>query len=267
MATTDTTQIPNGNSQLVIDKIGLRIKTEYLNKDTVKDWQKGRITILTHGETAQINIHPEFEPWEKNLGWKCLDAVLVLLHTQAFTRRFSFCVYTMYKTLYPYLLRNDMFISYFLSNFMSLAEFELAFDFYDYPLLISPSNTEHHDFKNYKGTFYSLDGKVTRRKRNGKMLSKGNQQSAVIIYDRGKKLGSDRKCTRFEVRYQGKYRKYLSINMLEGTAEKAFSLLKPSFPKIIGKLISPESIVLTDYWDLNSHELFKMMLLLAFLKK
>lgn len=82
--------IQYGGVLFTIDKIGLQIDGHYLNMEKARDWVKDMpITIMFYGNVSQINIHAEFQPLEKHLGKKCLNAILILLFNGVFNSEFN----------------------------------------------------------------------------------------------------------------------------------------------------------------------------------
>ena len=225
--------VPFGGEKLVIDKIGLRIPTNCFNKIVTKGYQYGVITILHFGNVSQINIHPEFLPFRTNHARRCLDAIILLLLNKVFSLEFSLTLTSLINRFSWFLIFNDNFVVIFLEQFFQLVEIENAFDFYDITLFENANIFP--GFRGYKNTLYSLDGKTTRRNRNGTMVSKGHQQSTVAVYNRGLKTGSSRLITRLEIREQGKHKKHLAMNMLNGNTKKVYENLKPTMKKTVDK--------------------------------
>jgi hypothetical protein len=255
--------IPKGNSLFTIDKIGLRIATKYINKNNIESWKKSNIiTILTFGETTQINIHAEFELCEEHLGKKCFDAICILMFEGIFNINFILSFTQYFKCLFPFIILDKSFYVLLLSNFFKIGEWEWAWDFMDYPLYLSldTNANSNYSFKNYKNSNYSKDRKVIRRirERNGRLvnLSKGCQNALLNIYDKGKKIESDRIINRVEIRQQGKHKKDLVFDFINGTTEEAINKAIPILKKSVKKVIHPEAIVLTDYWKENASQEF-----------
>jgi hypothetical protein len=258
--------IPYGNFLLSIDKIGLRIGSQYFNKEAARAFQRGNITILFHGNAAQINIHAEFEPYIKNIGKRCLDAISHLVCLNVFNKSFKKIFLEQYRYFLPFITFDDSMCVLLIQCFFTLVEFEVAFDFYDFEPFVKPNITEHPGFGTYKGTFYSTDWNQPRRDIQGRKLSKGHQQSFIAIYNRGKRIKVKRRITRFEMRYHGKYKKYLPMVLLIGTTEDAYKLLLPSARKILRKLVNINDIEFTQFWldcTPNILELFIKYILLG----
>jgi hypothetical protein len=263
-------EVPHGGSLFTIDKIGLRIDTAHLNKEKAKWWFKGNlVNILIYGNTTQISIHAEFEPWEKHLGKRCLDAILKLTFSGVFNLSFMTLFYPMLRSFIPYIILNNSYSFILLSNFFTISEWEWAFDFLDfYPFLSinTDKNNSKSLFKHKDGnTLYSRDYKETRRTKNenGQEYSelKGVQKSFLSNYNKGKLIKSERPIYRTEIRQQGKHKKDLTIELLDGTAEDAFSRMLPKLKKNISKVIEPDTMVLSDYWESNTPEQYKQLFL------
>jgi hypothetical protein len=261
-------EIPFGGTLFTIDKIGLRIETKYLNKTNIKPWLKGNcINIMMFGNIAQINVHAEFEPFQKHSGKRCLDAILVLIINGVFNTQFSIIFYKMFFNLFPFIVFDKSFSVFLLSNFFTLSEWEWAIDFLD----IYPFSSIKTDLNNPKSlrkketTFYSKDWKKTRRtkKENGLEYSevKGVQKSFLSSYDKGKKIESERPIFRTEIRQQGKHRKDLTLKLLDGTAEEAFSNALPILKKNINKIIEKDTFSLDGYWKSNTPDQYKQLFL------
>jgi len=255
--------IPTGGSLFTIDKIGLRIPTKYINKNNIKQWKTSNtITILTFGETSQINIHAEFELWEEHLGKKCFDAICLLLLDGVFNIDFTLPFMEYFQILLPIIIFDKSYYVFLLSNFFEIAEWEWAWDFMDKPLysFLDIDMNNKNNFKNYKNSNYSKDGKVTKRtkERNGEKvsLSKGRQQSLVNLYDNGEKIKSNRMITRAEIRQQGKYKKDLAFDYLDGTKKEAINKAIPVLKKSVNKVIHPKAVELTEYWKKNAPQEF-----------
>ena len=259
-------EVPRGGTLFTIDKIGLRIETKYLNKANIKPWFKGRyINIIIYGNIAQINIHAEFEPNQKHLGRRCLDAILVLLYNGVFNYNFICMFYTAMSNMYPYLLCDNSISIILLSLFFTISEWEWAIDFLDY-FPFSSVKTDKDDPKsilNYKNTFYSKDGKklLRTKEENGQTYSelKGVQKSLFCGYDKAKKIESERPIFRTEIRQQGKHKRDLSVELLDGTAEEAFTKELPILKKKINKVMEPNTLELSDHWKKNTPEQYKML--------
>jgi len=255
-----------GEVIFTVDKIGLRIETIYLNQQMLEPWKRGNvITILTFGETSQVNVHAEFEPWEKNLGKKCFDAICLLVFNGVFKNNFTIPFINFCKYMAPFILFDKTWYSLLLGLFFKVVEWEWAWDFFDNPLLsyIDTSNENKKAFRRYINSNYSKDGKVKRRtkERNGKPieLSKGRQQSLVNIYDRGKKIESDRLVERVEIRQQGKYKKDLTMDLLAGTKEEALSKSLVAIKKSVNKVIHKDALRHTDFWEQNVPSEYKQI--------
>ena len=250
--------IPKGGTLYTVDKIGLRINAKYLNKDKLAQWKTNNwITVLTFGETAQINVHAEFEAWEEHLGKRCLDAVLLLLRNDVFTCSFSLIFFKTMSSMFPLILRKS-YSAVLLSFFFKVAEWETAIDFMDFPLFshIDTDGANKGSLRKFKNSHYSRDDRIKKRlrERNGKqiMLSKGHQRSLFIHYDRGKKMGGERPVQRVEIRQQGKYGKDLSTDLLDGTKEDALEKSAPAIRKAIKKAIHKDALELSDFWKDNT---------------
>jgi len=255
--------IPEGGTLFSIDKIGLRIETKYINKSNIEQWKTSNsITILTFGETTQINIHAEFELWEEHLGKKCFDAICLLLLNGVFNIDFTFPFVQYFQRFFPIIIFNKSYYVFLLSNFFKVVEWEWAWDFLDYPLysFLDVDTKGKNNFKKYKNSNYSKDGKVIRRikERNGKpmSLSRGRQQSLINLYNKGEHIRSNRTITRAEIRQQGKYKKDLTFDFLDGTKEEAINKAIPILKKSVNKIIHPKAIELTDYWEKNASQDF-----------
>ncbi|MCL2244200.1 MAG: hypothetical protein FWC03_07000 [Treponema sp.] len=250
--------VPVGGTLFTIDKIGLQFPSNYLNKSNLKPWKKGNcITILTHGEIAQINIHAEFEPQEEHLGKRCLDAILLLILNDVFTYNFVYQFYIMLNFTYSFIFFDKSYSVMLLSCFFSVVEWEWAIDFLDYPLYsnIDISIENKKSLKKVKNSHYSRDDiqKKRLRERNGKMvkLSKGRQKSLYINYPCNSKIGIDRIVDRVEIRQQGKYKKDLSNELLIGNKEQALEKSAPKIKRAIKKIIHDDAFIFSDKWKDN----------------
>jgi hypothetical protein len=260
--------VPNGGFVFMVDKIGLRIRSCFLNKENLETWKVNNfITILTFGETAQINIHAEFSPSMKHLGRRCLNAVILLMNAGVFKQGFVIPFMATLNNLFPYIWFID-FLAYFaLQLHFELAEWEWAYDFLDYKPYshIETDKENPRTVKKYEDAYYSRDDKASRRLRenkDGKMLSlsKGRQKSLVIVgYDRGKKIGSERTVYRTEIRQQGKYKNGLSMDLLNGNQEDAFKKALPRLKKTLNKVLDTNTLVLSDHFKQNPPQQYVML--------
>lgn len=258
--------IPFGGSLFTIDKIGLRMDRKNIILENYKMWKTNNfITILIFGEYAHINIHSEFMPLEKNNAFRCLCAIFLLFFNSVFTPYFSLMLISMCNKLSPLMLFDKSYYGFFLSLFFDIVEIEWATDFLDvYPFsFIDANNNNPKSFRKYENTFYSKDGKKTLRtvEKNGKMMRevKGVQKSLVDIYDKGVKIGSERKITRMEIRQQGKHKKDLTFDLLNGSTEKAFDKVLPIVKTKINKVIGKDTLQLSKHWNDNPPEQYKRL--------
>jgi len=258
--------VPEGGTLYTVDKIGLRIDARHLNKGGLAQWKANNpITVLTFGETAQINVHAEFEMWEEHLGKRCLDAVLLLMWNNVFTMDFCF----MFLGTMSYMPRAPILDgscqTVLLSFFFRVAEWETAIDFLDFPPFsaIDTDGANKKSLRQFIDSYYSRDERRKKRlrERDGKqvLLSKGHQRSLFIYYDRGKKTGGDRQVKRVELRQQGKYGKDLSNDLLDGTKDDAFDKAAPIIRRAIKKAIHKDALKLSDYWKDNTPREYAMI--------
>ena len=252
--------VPKGGFVFMIDKIGLRINSNYLRKENLGPWKTNNfITILTYGYTAQINIHAEFEPKTKHLGRKCLNAVLILINAGVFKSSFSIQFMAVLNCLFPFIYFFDFLAVFMLKKYFELVEWEWAFDFLDYSPYanIETDNINPKSLLKHKNSYYSKDSKCYRRLRKNKdgknvLLSKGKQKSFLIGgYERSSKIKSERPIYRTELRQQGRYKNDLSMNLLEGTHDDAFEKAMPSLKRTLNKVVDINLLELSDYWKRN----------------
>jgi len=258
--------IPFGGSLFTIDKIGLRMDRKNIILENYKMWKSNNyITILIFGEYVHINIHSEFMPFEKNNAFRCLCAIFLLCSNSVFTSYFSLKLILMFNKLSLLMLFNKSYYGFFLSLFFDIVEIEWATDFLDiYPFsFIDTNNNNPKSFKKYRNTFYSKDGKKTLRtvEKNGKIMKevKGVQKSFVDIYDKGIKIGSERKITRMEIRQQGKHKKDLSFELINDCTEKVFDKILPIVKKQINKVVGKDILQLNEHWNDNPPEQYKRL--------
>jgi len=248
-----------GGSIFSVDKISLGIETKFINKENIEFWKTNQlINIMTFGETSKINIHAEFEPNTKHLGRKCFNAILLLINNNVFNTPFVFSFYQSIKNNSPSIFCLDFMTIYVIGMHFNIMEWEWAFDFYDLPIFsfMEINNKNEKSFKRYKDTNYSRDGKQILREKeiNGKKveLSKGRQQSLVCHYNRGKKIKSTRHIERVEIRQQGKHKRDLSIDLLNGTKEEAIIKSLPILKKNVNNVLDKETYVINKYWEMNA---------------
>ena len=258
--------IPFGGYLFTIDKIGLRLPTYYINHIKAKGWLKDMpVTIIFYGNVSQINIHAEFQPLEKHLGKKCLNAILILLFNGVFNSEFNLLFNRTFRLFFPYILFSDSLVVLLLSRLFKIIEWENAIDFLDISpfTFIKIDENNNKSFRKFYDTIYSKDCKKTRRitiENNKKYIElKGVQKSLICGYDKGKKIQSERQIYRLEIKFQGKYQKYLIMNYLNGTAEEAFIKMLPILKTLIIKIIEPDALLLNEYWMSNTPDQYKQL--------
>jgi len=256
--------IPKGGTLFTIDKIALSVDTCNIILDNYLPWKKDNfITILLFGKITHILIHAEFEPWEKNIGKRCFDAILVLLANNVFQPFFTLAFINTCSSMFPFFLYDKSWCHLILSFFFKLVEWEWAIDFLDKKpfSFIDTSKENPLGFRKYKNTSYSKDGgkKYRTVEKNGEIKKevKGVQKSLVDIYNRAKKIEIDRNVTRMEIRQQGKHKEDLYYDLLNGSKETAFNKILPIIKKKIKKVVGKDSLILSKHWEENPPEQYK----------
>jgi hypothetical protein len=166
LARAQYSDIPKGGFAFMVDKIGLRINSGYLCKENLEPWKTNNfITILTYGETAQINIHAEFEPLTKHLGKKCFNAICLLILAGVFQPVFVAFFMALLNHLSPLICFFDPLTVCVLGPLFGVGEWEWACDFLDYNPYkhIETDKANPKTLKKYQGSFYSRDDKTKRR--------------------------------------------------------------------------------------------------------
>jgi hypothetical protein len=260
-------EVPQGGSLFIIDKIGLQLETKHIRKENIEIWKEDNfITILTFGNTAQINIYAEYDPMTEHLGRRCFNAILVLLNAGVFNSGFYFSFMETARTYFPFICFFDFLTVSVLNTFFKVVEWEWAIDFLDYPLfsfmdIDTDIKNKNKKLKKYRSSDYSKDDiKVYRkRKSDGKSVSKGHQHSLICHYNRGEKNDIPRHIERVEIRQQGKYKKDLNNDLLEGNKDDALIKAVPVIRKSIKKVIHDKALILDDYWKKNPPEEYKTL--------
>jgi hypothetical protein len=209
----------NLNNCLLIDKIGLRIPTEILNREKAHEFHEDKpVTILIQNQdVSEICIHDQWLPYLQNHFDRTKYALQYLFYDGVFKR---------------------------MPENYSLVELEIAFDIYYKNTIFVFSNFA---FYNYKGTFYTRKDyrKDWRLNEFGKSLSKGVHDSFLKYYDNGFQLGFNFPYYRLEFRFQGKYKKQLQLQYLNGNS---FDVLRNYYPFILNnckKLFNAGEICVT----------------------
>jgi hypothetical protein len=258
--------IPYGGWMFTTDKITLRLETEKLNMIKAKRWFKGTpVNIVIYGNTAHINVHAEFQSYQKHLGRRCFNAVILLLLDGVFNANFSYILDNMITSLFPYIFLYDYLTKYFILSFFTLVDWENAIDFLDIaPFVFINTDSNNPKSLRKKGTgFYSRDWKQTRRtkKKNNEIFSeiKSVQKSLLCCYDKAILIDSERPIFRVETKSQGKYRKYLDIDLLDGTSEDAFEKMLPAIKTSLNKVVESSTLVLSKQWKNNPPEQYRKL--------
>jgi hypothetical protein len=240
---TQTTQFNEANQQacgnfyhnnistnyILIDKIGLKIPTVNLNKEKCASLKIGLITVVFWGETSQINIHAEYLPHVTNHLQRVYCAVRQLYKNGFFNIPID-------TTLSPI----DILRSYFI-----FGELEIAFDFIGYKPTIQ-FNPEYFR-RCFDDTLYSNDYKKTRRKRDGRSLSKSMQHSFLTYYNKGNLLQAEFPYYRFEIRFQGKYAKrdLTTFRLLDGESYEVYNKLNNKIISNCNNILGTNSITVS----------------------
>jgi hypothetical protein len=264
MSAHDEFQEPNESFvNIGIDKIALGISSAYLNYRQSPDALKGIIDVVNWGNWSELNIqlehdglsHIDFYYPLRSVIFAVYQGISAGLFKEQLAYNLCDCIKGIYLGCYqPY----NFIARFFDTGLFKLDEYELFFDFNGY----NPFFKFDGNFKKYKGTIYTKDGK--RKKRlNGK--SKGRRRSILCFYDRGKKIGIESSLHRLEFRIcDARAKSMLSPFDLFYSVPFFLTMHSTQIRQIVKRYIPADSISYDrEYVEENAPELQKLIWLMS----
>ena len=219
------------NPRMFLDKIILQFPSSCLNGEHYRAYQKGVVTILRFGNTCQLVIHDEVLRYYELPAQACFSVLWSLACNGIFNNATVSVIFQAYVDVlagrYPWVADN----SYLLPGFKFVV-LELTLD------LPGIANLGRFDFQKFQPfhetTFYSKDFKTKRRgSESGRPgQSKGRQSSFFKAYRKDLQIHLPYPLYRMEWTYSGKYRHYLTSDILYKSFRGIYKALLPSLAKL-----------------------------------
>ncbi|QEN03347.1 hypothetical protein EW093_01035 [Thiospirochaeta perfilievii] len=214
----------------IIDQIVLKVPNEWINWDNIKYYEThDKITFIS-GLHKRVHFHDTTIKYDISI----INSIFNAINENMYDK------YPLFSRSIPY----DEILVY-----SELKLVELAFDTYHpkFPYYIDNFNgsLKHVQFyKDKPNSIYSTDYNVTYRK-NGEKADQ--QDSFICIYDRGDRIGSPIRITRFEFRLKRKYIKEIHINDLDKLPVGFCSHIRPLLINYTKEVLKPHSL-----WPINA---------------
>jgi hypothetical protein len=271
---TEPLEVPN-LWRLSIDKIAIHIPMEYLNTIAVdRHLNNGPCHFLSYrGSYHVLVIKMAWRPDLPSSALRILAAMMEMAKKGCFEVKFR----ALLTWVVIACIRCDFSATILATGFIDyhcrIQEWEIAMDFFRRKVLESWDKTD----RNFdKGTFYSKkDYKKKRRivktRKGGPEVvippgwrspkeHKGTQYSGLKFYDWRKKHGGKVPCERMEFRFQGKYKRYLTPELLSGGVPEAFETLVGAMATILRRVTSPKNLVFNGLWKTLGPWYFRRLL-------
>lgn len=249
-----------GIARMVVDKVVLKVPGILINPEVVKQLcKRAPVHFLKfNDQDFKLVIHMDWLPEVEHIGIRVFWAIVEMLKLGAFEARFSALVKILSLVWNQDNRLNSFRVRRFLAFYFQLNEWELAMDFFGAPLVqyfhpldfIRECNT-HYTERSYK---------KIHRNVNGTKESKGVQRSPLKVYLWHLKHGGDDYCDRMEFRYEKKFNRFLTWELLEGTVAEAYFLLLPSMVEIMNHETAPSRFEFYGYWLLGAPWWFRELL-------
>jgi len=245
---------------MVTDKICFKVPGQLVKPEVVEQLRKRAPVHFLRFNSAdyKLVVHMDWRPDVAHIGVRTFWAVVEMVKAGAFEPKFSAVV----KVLSQVWNHDSSVIALratrFLRFYFTLREWELAMDFFGAPLVqyFDPLDFIHKGNTHYTRRSYKKKHRIV----DGKEKLKSVQRSPLKVYPWHRKHGGGDYCDRLEFRYQGKFRKLLTWELLDGTVEDSYFRLLPSMAKIMKTETDPMRFEFYGYWILGSPWWFRGLL-------
>ena len=241
--------VSNRLARMGIDKIAIHCREKDLNKEVANQYLNEAPVhfIVKGGWYYTVNINMEWHPEVRYQGLRVLWALNEMTKLGAFETKMATIIRMLAHRCGADNYENAQIVAALIKRHFRIVEWEMAYDFSRAPLMqyLAPEDFNHvmntdYSKKDYK-EFYRED-------EMGEMELKGKQYSGLKVYRWDLKHGGPVRCDRLEFRFQGKYQKDLSPDLMMLSVVGAHKALIPAMVRILRQVTKPSHFVFQGYW-------------------